>query len=225
MSESRAMSESRRQIGALLFKPTSVGFIYRAPNPWIFGRTEHYVVNETQKGELLGILVAPRPVLRLAVIVAGILLWAVAMGTIEWAFSPHEDPTVGDVVIMIVLTFAALFLALHLALRHKLRRLQPILAGATRTTAVITSSEMRSAMNKTTSLKSAVFTATMFAFACAAQLFTLAIRSPRHPLFSDVQSDLSVFLLALSTIMLIRFLSLAVGKMRQTQAGLEGSPR
>ena len=220
MSESRAMSESRRQIGALLFKPTSVGFIYRAPNPWIFGRTEHYVVNETQKGELLGILVAPRPVLRLAVIVAGILLWAVAMGTIAWAFSPHEDPTVGDVVIMIVLTFAALFLALHLALRHKLRRLQPILAGATRTTAVITSSEMRSAMNKTTSLKSAVFTATMFARLRGSALHSLS--SPRHPLFSDVQSDLSVFLLALSTIMLIRFLSLAVGKMRRRKQGLKG---
>ena len=212
------MSESRRQVEAMLFKPTPGGFIYRAPNPWIFGRADHYVVNESQKTELLGILVAPRPLLRLAVVVAGILLWGAAIGTIGWAFSSHDDPTVGDAVIMIVLTFAAMFLALHLALRHQLRRLQPILASATRTTAAITSSEIRSAVNKTTSFKSAVFAAAMFAVACAAQLFSLYIRDPRHPLFSDAQSDLSVFLVVLSSIMAIRYLGLAIGKMRQKQA-------
>jgi hypothetical protein len=116
------MSESRRQIEAMLFKPVPGGFVYRAPNPWIFGRADHYVVNEQQKAELLRIVVAPRPLIRVAVIVAGVLLWGVAMGTVGWAFSGHEDPTVGDAVVMIVATFAALFLALHLALRRQLRR-------------------------------------------------------------------------------------------------------
>src|SRR5580693_7314394 len=99
------MSESRRQIDAMLFKPVPGGFIYRAPNPWIFGRADHYVVNEQQKAEVLGMLVAPRPLLRLAAIVAGALLWGAAMGTVGWAFSGHEDPTFGDAVIMIVMTF------------------------------------------------------------------------------------------------------------------------
>jgi hypothetical protein len=129
------MSESRRQIEAMLFKPVPGGFVYRAPNPWIFGRADHYVVNEQQKAELLRILVARHPLVRVAVIVAGFLLWGVAMGTVGWTFSGHEDPTVIDAVIMIVATFAALFLALHLALRRKLRRMQAILVAAPRTTA------------------------------------------------------------------------------------------
>src|SRR5579862_5791535 len=100
------MSETRNQVEAILFKPVPGGFVYRAPNPWIFGRADHFLVNEQQKAELLGILVAPRPMLRVAAIVAGALLWAVAMGTVFWAFSGHEDPTGGDLGIMIVMTFA-----------------------------------------------------------------------------------------------------------------------
>jgi hypothetical protein len=211
------MSESRRQIEAMLFKPGAGGFIYRAPNPWIFGRTDHYVVDETQKAALLAIMVARRPLLRLFVIVAVALLWGVAMGTVGWAFSGHDNPTFGDVVVMIVLTFAALFLALHLALRHKLRRMRPILAGATLTTAAITSGEMRSAMNRTTSLKTAVLLAAMFAFTGAGSVFNLAVSNPRHPLFEDVQSDLSLLLVVLSTVAVVRYLGLAIGKMRQKQ--------
>ena len=211
------MSESRRQIEAMLFKPAAGGFIYRAPNPWILGRADHYVVNEVQKSELLGIIVAPWPMLRLAVIAAGALLWGVGMATVGWAFSGHEDPTAGDAVLMIVVTFAALFLALHFALRRKLRRMQPILAQATRTNAAITSGEICSAMNRTTSFKTATLLGAIWAFVCAAQVFSLAIRNPRHPLFSDGQSDLSVFLLILSAIMAIRYLRLAIGKAQQKQ--------
>ncbi len=212
------MSENCRQIEAALFKPTPSGFIYKAPNPWIFGRADHYVVSAAQKTELLGILVAPRPLLRLAMIIAGVLLWAVAGGIIGWAFSPHEEPTIGDVVIMIMLTIAGLFLALHLAIRHTLRRVQPILAGTTRTTAVITASDIRSAMNKAMSFKGAVFAGSMFAVNCAAQLFTLTIRNSRHPLFSDAQSVLNVFLLLLCAAVAIKYFRLAIGKVRRKQA-------
>ena len=212
------MSESRRQIDAMLFKPVPGGFIYRAPNPWIFGRADHYIVNEQQKNELLGMLVSPRPLLRLSLIVAGLLLWAVAMGLVGWAFSGHEDPTVGDVVIMIVMTFAALFLALHLALRRKLRRMQPILAVAMHTTAAITSGEISAAIIKTISFKTAIIVVAMSAFGCAAQIFSLVVRNSRHPLFSDVQSDLSVFLLILCALLMVRYLALAIGKVRETRA-------
>jgi hypothetical protein len=212
------MSENRRQIEAMLFKPVPGGFIYRAPNPWIFGRANHYIVNEQQKAELLGMLVAPRPLLRLTFIVAGVLLWGVAMGTVGWAISGHEDPAVGDAVIMIVMTFAALFLVLHLALRRKLGRMQPILVAATHTTAAITSGEISAAINKTTSFKTAVVVVAMSAFGCGAQMFSLVIRNSRHPLFSDVQSDLSVFLLILCAVMMVRYFTLAIGKVRQTRA-------
>ena len=212
------MSESRRQIDAMLFKPVSSGFIYRAPNPWIFGRASHYIVDEQQKAQLLGMLVAPRPLLRLAVIVAGVLAWGLAMGTVGWLLSDHENPTIGDTVIMIVMTFAALFLALHLALRRKLRRMQPILAAATPTTAAITSGDIHAAIRKTMSFKSAMVGAVACAFGCAAQIFSLVIRNPHHPLFSDVQSGLSVFLVLLCGAMAAGYFVRAIGKVRQPQA-------
>ncbi len=212
------MSESRRQIDAMLFKPAPDGFIYRAPNPWIFGRADHYIVSEQQKAELLGILVARRPVLRVIVVICGLLLFGAAMGTVGWAFSGHEDPSVGDAVIMILVTFAALFLALHLTLRSKLRRMQPILAVATPTTAAITSGDIQAAIRKTTSFKSAMACGAMCTFGCAAQIFSLVIRNTHHPLFSDVQSGLSVFILVLSGAMAAGFFVRAKGKLRQTQA-------
>jgi hypothetical protein len=212
------MSESRRQIDAMLFKPAPGGFIYRAPNPWIFGRADHYIVSEQQKAKLLGMLVAPRPLLRLIVIVVGILLWGAAMATVGQAFSGHEDPTVGDAVIMVLMSFAALFLALNLTLRRKLRRMQPILAAATPTAAAITSGEIQAAMRKTTSFKSAVFVAAMSGFGCAAQIISLVIRNARHPLFGDVQSDMSVFLLVMCAVMAVRYSARAIGKAREAQA-------
>ena len=89
------MSETRRQIEAMLFKPVAGAFIYRAPNPWIFGRADHYIVDAQQKAELLDMLAARSPMLSLAVFVAGVLLWGAAIGTLRWALSGHDDPTVG----------------------------------------------------------------------------------------------------------------------------------
>jgi hypothetical protein len=212
------MSESRRQIDAMLFKPVPGGFLYRAPNPWIFGRADHYLVSEPQKAELLAMLVAPRPRLRLAVIFAGLLLWGVGIGIVVCGISGHEDPTVGDVAIMIGATVAALFAALHLALRRKLHRMRPILAAATPTSAAITQCEIRAAINRTTSLRSAVIVMATSAFGCAAQIFALVIRNARHPLFSDVQSGLSVFLAVLCAVLLVRYAVMALGKARQPQA-------
>ena len=60
----------------------------------------------------------------------------------------------------------------------------------------------------------------MSAFGCAAQIFSLVIRNSRHPLFSDVQSDLSLFLLVFCAIMVVRYVALAIGKVRQTQAAV-----
>src|SRR5262249_39964754 len=154
----------------------------------------HYIVDAQQKAELLDMLAARRPLLNLAVIVAGTLLWGAAIGTLFWAFSGHDDPTVGDFAIMMVTTFAALFLAVQVSTRRKLRRMQPILAAATRTTATITSGEIRAAIARTTSLKTAIVVAAITGLSAAAQIVSLVLRNSRHPLFSDLQSGLSVFL-------------------------------
>jgi hypothetical protein len=55
----------------------------------------------------------------------------------------------------------------------------------------------------------------------AGQIFSLVIRNARHPLFSDVQSDLSVFLLVLGAVLTLRYLALAIAKVEQAAESLD----
>ena len=72
------------------FKRVAGGHIFQAPNPWIFGRSSHYLVNDTQKAQLLAIITPRRPMLTVAVITAGIVLWVVAVAAIVWVLAPDR---------------------------------------------------------------------------------------------------------------------------------------
>ena len=85
------------EIEAVLFKKVEGGYVFQQPNPWLFGRSSRYLVSEAQKAALLAIIMPRRPVLRIAIITIGVLLWAVAVSTAVWAFgSGHDNPTTGD---------------------------------------------------------------------------------------------------------------------------------
>lgn len=211
------MSDARSSIEAILFKPATGGFIYRAPNPWVFGAADHFLVNEAQKHDILEIVVARRPILRLAAITVALLLWGIGIGTLCWAFSGHEDPTAADVVVMIVMTIAAMFLALHGEIRRKLRRLQPILAGLPRSNEPITSAELRKAMTGSISFKAALWTGILWTVTCLSQIFVLVIRNDRHPLFADAQSWTTLFLLTAAALLAARHFHLAIRKARPRQ--------
>jgi hypothetical protein len=47
---------SRVTIEALFFKPTSGGFVFQAPKPSLFGRTQSYLVNGEQKTEIIAFM-------------------------------------------------------------------------------------------------------------------------------------------------------------------------
>jgi hypothetical protein len=211
------MSENRSQIEAMLFKPVPGGFIHRAPNPWIFGRADHYIVTEAQKADILDVIVARRPFLQVAVITVAMLLWGAGLGTLFWLSSGHEDPTGTDLAIMILLTLGALFVALHLAIRRKAHRLQPILAGAPRTSERITPAELRKSIVKSVPLKAAVWIGVLWTFGGVCQIFALVIRNARHPLFGDAQSFLSLFLVVLSGLLAARYFNMAIGRARRSQ--------
>jgi hypothetical protein len=206
------VSDARSAIEAILFRQATGGFIYRAPNPWVFGAADHFLVNEAQKHDILEIVVARRPILRLVVITAALLLWGIAMGTLGWAFSGHEDPTATDVIVMIVMTIVAMFVALHVALRRKRRQLQPILAGLPRSNERITPVELRKAMAGSISFKAALWTGILWTVTCLSQIFVLVIRNERHPLFGDAQSYTTLFLLTVAALLAARHFHLAIRK-------------
>ena len=43
---------------ALMFKKVPDGFVFRAPNRWVFGRARFYLVNEAEREKLLAIVTA-----------------------------------------------------------------------------------------------------------------------------------------------------------------------
>ena len=43
---------------AIMFKKVPEGYLFRAPNPWLFGRARFYLVNDAQKAQLLAIVTA-----------------------------------------------------------------------------------------------------------------------------------------------------------------------
>lgn len=206
------------EIQAVLFKPVGDRFVFQAPNPWVFGRKSRYLVTEAQKQELLAIVTPRRPVLRVAVIAVAILLWTVAVATMCWAVSPHDDPTAIDVLVMSALIIVPIFGALIVALQRNLRRMQPILAGAPRTEERITQSELRQAMAKAISLRRSLILGAAWTGIGLLQVFNLVIRNGRHPLFSDVQSYLNAFTLIIATGLAVYYFVLAVRKLRQKEA-------
>ena len=199
---------------SVLFKRVEGGHVFQAPNPWIFGPGKRYLVNDAQKAELLAITTPRRPYLRAAVIVTAIILWAIAVSTLTWAFSGHDDPTARDAAITTTLILVPMFVALMMALRHNLRRMQPILAGAPRTEERISRSERRQAVARMLSLKMVVVVVACWSFTALMQIVMLVIRNGRHPLFSDVQSFMNVLVAIICTGLAIYYLVIAIGKMK-----------
>lgn len=206
------------EIEAALFKKVGSGYVFQAPNPWVFGRRNRYLVTAAQKTELLAIITPRRPILRVAVITIAILLWAVAASAIVWAVSSHDDPTASDAVAMLVLILGPMCVALILALRRNLRRMQHILGAAPRTEECITGGELRQAMANAMSFKRSLLIGALWTAVCLLQVFTLAIRNARHPLFSDVQSYLNVFTAVVAAGLAAYYLSLVIRKISHKHA-------
>jgi len=159
------MSKAGDQVRALLFKQVAGGYVFRAPNPRVFGSTNHYLVNEQQRDEILAIMTPRRPVLMLVLWTCGFLL---ALGTAVVLMAAYVDD-VYPVTFLIVQTAVMLLVAilmLHLSASRKLRQLQPILAGVPQTDQRITIAEIRQAINQGQSYQQLRRAAILYAVAC-----------------------------------------------------------
>jgi hypothetical protein len=211
---SGTLSNAGEAVSAL-FKPIAGGYLFQRPNPWVFGRTTRYIVSEAQREGILAVIRPRRPVLRVAVITAAVLAWAIAAATIVWALSPHADPTASDALAIFALVLLPIYGAWVVALQRNLRRIEPFIAGALRTNERITSTQMRRAMAKTISLRALLIYAALWSVTSSLQVFTLVMRNGRHPLFSDVQSFLNLFTAVAAAGLALHYLAMAVRKMRR----------
>jgi hypothetical protein len=203
-----------REVESVLFKPVAGGYVFQAPNPWVFGRMSRYLVNDAQKAALLAIIMPRRPILRIALITAVIVAWAGAAGAIVWALSNHDQPAFADVAAIFALVLAPIYLVWVVALQRNLRRMWPILADAPRTEERITSGELRRAMADAMSLKKLLLLAACWVFTSTMQVMILVARNAQHPLFSDAQSYVALFTGVLAAGLAVHYLVLVARKLR-----------
>lgn len=200
------------EIESVLFKRVEGGHVFQLPNRWIFGSSTRFLVNDSQKAELVAIMTPRRPILTAALIIAGILLWTVAAASIVWAFTGHDDPTGYDVVAMTALILVPMFLALMMGLRRNLRRMQPILAGLPRTHERISGSDRRQAMATALSRRQLLLIVFGWSVTSLSQVFILVERNARHPLLSDAQSVLHVVTAIIAAGLMVNYLIIAIRK-------------
>jgi hypothetical protein len=131
----------------VVFKPVSGGYVYGAPNAWLFGSREHFLVTEQQKATILATHTSStRPVLWITGI-SWITLSAL-LGTAWplWAHrSGYHSAGLYSVSAMIA-TILSIYPAFVISRQLLLRRLRPILATLSPTNERITSLEVRQAM-------------------------------------------------------------------------------
>jgi hypothetical protein len=203
------------EMESVLFKPVEGGgYVFQPPSPWLIGGSQRYLVNAAQKDQLLALLATPRPVLRGLAIVAGILIWAVLVATMMWAVSPHENPEAIDIIAMVVLILVPMALAFIFMLRQRMRRLQPLLIGLPRTDERITSREQRQSMADAVSMKRLVMIGGLWTVASVMQGVALVIRNSQHPLFSDAQSFIGLFVVIMAAGLAVRYFWMAIHKRR-----------
>jgi hypothetical protein len=169
------VSKATDQALAVLFKQVPGGWVFRAPNPRVFGRSKHYLVDDAQREEIVAIMVPRRPTLLLVASIVGFVLAVGAVAAALLLMMPDYPVTV--FVAVILAAFLLAILALHLAASRKLRRLQPILAGASPTEQQITLAEIQQAVNRRFSYRQLLLSAITSAFACAVSVATLAVQA------------------------------------------------
>jgi hypothetical protein len=178
------MVESSSGARSVLFKAVPGGWVFRSPNPWVFGDTPHYLVDDAQKAEIEAIILPRRPRLLAAAVIVGILGWAMAVATLMWAFSRHEDPTAGDIGLMVALIVLPMMALLPIAGFIQRRRLAPVLAGAPLTSERISYAEVRQNVRSSTPPKQLLNALVASVFACVAACFALLVHVlTRHVVF------------------------------------------
>ena len=113
-----------------MFKPVPGGYVFRAPNLWVFGRKRFYLVNETQRAELLSIIAARGLQRARGHIFMVALVGLVFSATMIVAHaSGHSEPTALDAVLLLGLVPFCIYGALVISIWPIARRLKPVLAG------------------------------------------------------------------------------------------------
>jgi hypothetical protein len=149
-SEDRARNARREVCKAAFFRPREGGYVYRAPNPHVFGRGKHYIVTEGEREAILDVL-APAAGTRIARLtkalgfgfigLLGLSLLVCLLGFYSSKLPGAEYAMVVLGAVLLPLLVAVLVMTYRLA-TLQLTQLQPILANARPTDERITNGDV-----------------------------------------------------------------------------------
>jgi MFS family permease len=217
--------DNRDAIEAMSFKATAGGlFVFRAPKPWLFGKTSNYLADEAQKAEILTAMTrnvsAGRRAVVIGALLLGCVLWAIAVSLLMWAISSHEEPTARELVIMSLLiagpVIAALYLGLALSVKATLAKIAPLIARLQPTDEQITRADLRRGIMKSTSLRAMVLINLLFGASALIWALVLGMRMANHRLVA-APTALVLFDLVMSLVVIGIYSTMALRKASEGQ--------
>ena len=131
----------------VVFKTVPGGYVYRAPNAWLFGGTrKQYLVNEAQKAEILAIFKAPTQPTSWMAVVGWIIISAfMTEGTALCLWAELRSPMLTGLSAIVTFPFL-LYVGAFIHRQMLLRRLHPILVRLPATNDQITDTEENDAI-------------------------------------------------------------------------------
>jgi hypothetical protein len=123
------------------FKEVAGGFLFQAPNPWLFAPGEHYLVSEAQRAEILELGRDYHPIVRVVVLVLLFIGCPVGAVYLVSLFIPHADTNILTLVVGIIVAFGLLIASALIFFRLQYQRLRPILSSLQRSDQTITLEE------------------------------------------------------------------------------------
>jgi hypothetical protein len=157
-----------------LFKETRGGYLFRAPNPWLFGAGKHYLTDQAQRAEILELGRVRHPVVRALVFALTIIACPGGSTLLVYLLSGHAEPDGGDIAAIAILTFVSLVASLLIVTRVRFRRLHPILMRLPRSDERLALRDIQAAQVKATSLKTLLVLGAVFTASAVIQAISLA---------------------------------------------------
>jgi hypothetical protein len=135
------------------FKKVAGGFLFQAPNPWLFAPGEHYLVSEAQRAEILELGRDYHSTVRVVVLILLFIGCPVGAVYLVSLFIPNADTNILTLVAGIILGFGFLIASELIFFHLQYRRLRPILSSLQRSDQTITLEERLATRKKPSSAR------------------------------------------------------------------------
>jgi hypothetical protein len=157
---------------SVLFKAAvGGGWVFRGPNPLVYGNAPHYRMNDTQRAQIETILLPRRPLVLAALLIAALFAWVFTVAGLVWAFGSEQDnATAAGMIVMVALIMIPAIAALPGLAWVQGCRLEPLVKGLPLTAERISFTEISQSANNVSTIRQSLLACISSVAACVAAL-------------------------------------------------------